>query len=157
MIAFGLASLVNAKADNKTSLRCADLSLVKRMRTEERMTGLKANRVKELFLKLAPAGRGDDDSSPWPIEKTPESCGDQDSRCFTRAVTGSQGRRVARLNVAKGFPLPLVRPNSKDAFRELENSEPGFWRVHRDHSNFAGDLPPVDRCGTMPSGYEYAS
>jgi hypothetical protein len=26
--------------------------------------------------------------------------------------------------------LPLIRANSKNAFCELENSEPGFWGVH---------------------------
>ena len=110
------------------------------------MTGLKPYRVKELFLKLAPAGRGDDDSPPWPIEKAPESCGNKDRRCFARAVTGGQGGRMTGLNVAKGFALPLVRPDSKDTFGKLKDSEPGSWSIHGGKLSFASDSSPVRVC-----------
>jgi hypothetical protein len=94
------------------------------------MAGLKPNRVKELLFELAPAGRGNDDSPPWPIEKAPQSRGNKDCRRFARAITGRQGSRMTGLNVAKGFPLPLVRPDSKDAFGKLKDSEPGSGSIH---------------------------
>ena len=108
MVALSLASLINAKADHKTTLRSADLGLVKRVRTEKRMTGLKPYRVKELFLKLAPAGRCDDDSSSLPIENAPESGGYKDSRRFAGAIAGGQGSRMIGPDVRQGGSLPRV-------------------------------------------------
>jgi hypothetical protein len=76
-----------------------------------------SNRIEELFLELAPTGRGYDDSSKRPIEYAPQSCGTEDSRRLARAIAGSQGCRMAGLNMTKSFPLPLVGPNSKNAER----------------------------------------
>ena len=144
VIALGLASLVNAEADQKTTFRRADLCLVKCVRTEKRVTGLKPYRVKELLLELAPAGRGHDDQGVRPIKKAPESGGNKDSRRLARAIAGGQGRRMAGLNVAKGLPLPLVRPNSKDALGELKDSEPGSGSIHADKFSFASDLSRIE-------------
>ena len=118
--------------------------------------GLKANRVKELFLKLAPRGRGDDDSPPWPIEKAPESGGNEDSRGLARSAAGGQGRRMAGFDMAKALSLPLVRPNSKDALGKLKDSEPGFGSIHGDKISFASDLSPVGRCEQCPRKAKYA-
>ena len=89
-----------------------------------------SNRIEELFLELAPTGRGYDGSSKRPIEQAPQSRANKDSRRLASAIAGGQGRRVTGLNMAKSFPLPLVRANSKNTFGELEDSEPGFWGVH---------------------------
>ena len=48
------------------------------------------------------------------------------------------------LNVAKGFPLPLVRPDSKDAFGELKDSEPGSGSIHGGKLGFASDLSRIE-------------
>jgi hypothetical protein len=119
VITLGLSSLVNAETDHKTALRSTDLGLVKCVETEERMALPGPDRVKELFLELAPTGRGHDDSSKRPIEKAPESRGNKDCRCLARTIAGGQGRRMAGLNVAKGCPLPRVRMNSKNGLSEL--------------------------------------
>ena len=53
-------------------------------------------------------------------------------------------------DMCKGGALPGIRTDSKNAFREVEYSEPCFWGVHVDKSNFASDLSPVGHRGTMP-------
>ena len=46
------------------------------------------------------------------------------------------------LNVAKGFPLPVVGPDSKDAFGKLKDSEPGSGSIHAGKSSFTSGLSP---------------
>ena len=53
------------------------------------------------------------------------------------------------LNVAKGFPLPSVRANSKDAFSKLKDSEAGFWGVHANNLT----LPAIYRQLVVVAGY----
>jgi hypothetical protein len=119
VITLGLARLVNAKLDNKTSVRSADLSFVEYVKTEEQMALPGPDCVKELPLELAPAGRGDDDPGKRPIEQAPESRGNKDCRCLARAVAGGQGRWMASLDVCQGGSLLGVRMNSKNGLSEL--------------------------------------
>ena len=62
--------------------------------------------------------------------------------------TVSVGALICRpgLNVAKGFALPLVRPDSKDTFGKLKDSEPGSWSIHGGKLTFASDSSPVRVC-----------
>jgi hypothetical protein len=60
------------------------------------------------------------------------------------------------LNVAKGLPLPLVRPNSENAFGKLKDSEPGSWSIHGGKFSLATDLLPLGRYGTMHDDVKYA-
>ena len=79
MVALGLARLVNREADHETSLRGADLGIVKCVETQKRVALPGPDRVKKLLFELAPADRGDDDPGKRPIEQAPESRGNKDS------------------------------------------------------------------------------
>jgi hypothetical protein len=103
-----------------------------------------------LVLELAPTSRGGDDSSKRSIEQAPQSRGNQNRRRLARAVAGGQGSRMTGLNVAKGFALPLVRPNSKNALAKLKDAELGSGSIHGDKFSFATDLSPASVCGTIP-------
>jgi hypothetical protein len=48
------------------------------------------------------------------------------------------------LDMAKGFPLPPVWPDSKDAFGKLKDSEPGSWSIHGGKFSFASDLSRIE-------------
>ena len=60
------------------------------------------------------------------------------------------------LNMAKGFPLPLVRPNSKDAFGKLKDSEPGSGSIHGGKFSFGSNLSPVGPLWTVHDNVKYA-
>jgi hypothetical protein len=51
------------------------------------------------------------------------------------------------LDVAKGFPLPLVRPNSKDAFGKLKDSESGSGSIHGESLAPPAIYHQLVRCG----------
>ena len=53
---------------------------------------------------------------------------------------------MAGFDMAKSFPLPLVRPDSKDTFGKLKDSEPGSWSIHGGKLSFASDSSPVRVC-----------
>jgi hypothetical protein len=61
---------------------------------------------------------------------------------------------MAGLNMTKSFPLPLVGPNSKNAFCKLKDSEPGSGSVHGGKFSFAADLSPYSVCETIPLEYK---